>query len=120
MALSVSSVEPRVDERASPKPQPDKRVCAAFSEPSLCRARRNVSRQRRRTSGWRKAERGRPRNVKGSSMAAPMVAWARYPPAWNSFYRAYPLISTQLRTEVVEEAAALVEDLVREHGLPFH
>ena len=36
--------------------------------------------QRRRTSGWRRAESGRPRNVSGSSIAAPMVAWALYPP----------------------------------------
>ena len=63
--------------------------------------------------------------MSGSSMAAPMVAWALYPPVWNSFYRAFAhpmhwLISTQLRTEVVEEDATLVEDLLREHGLPFH
>ena len=36
LALSVSSVAPRVDARARPKPQPLRRVCAAFSEPSRC------------------------------------------------------------------------------------
>ena len=35
LALSVSSVAPRVA-RARPKPQPLRRVCAAFSQSSLC------------------------------------------------------------------------------------